>query len=271
MAEFDTADSGYLKQVSRIMHNAARSARPDSGQDQLSVFLGDEFCRLCATPNNPGYNYCPRCNALLEKLPLDQRPDHTGFLTYAVKGEQSGRDIYKYKGEADGRGQVADSQLRMQILVYLFVQYHASCLKTLLGKSLTGVATVPSGQGRENHPLQTDLAGYFTVQLPSVSVERVAQPRQGRDVQVDPNRYRVHDDIEGQHVVVLEDTWVTGAQVLGVAAALKNAGATVSILCVARLLDPEWRTTSTWLEEAGNLPPYEPLFCPVTRSFNCPA
>ncbi len=47
--------------------------------------------------------------------------------------------------------------------------------------------------------------------------------------------------MRGAHVLVLEDTWVTGGHSQAMAVALKRAGAvTVTVLPICLLLNPSW-------------------------------
>lgn len=265
----ETHDMVHLQKISRVMYNAGRSSHLEAAQQPLSAFRGEEFCRFCTAPNNVGYVYCGTCHKTLNQMSQEHRPNQTAYLTFAFKKHQSGLDIRNYKDGINGGEPSEDSMLRMKILVAFFTKYHASCLRNFTGHSITGLATVPSAKGRKEHPLDTDLSPYLPIH--KVSVRRTAPPRSGRDVDVDPGRYHVDSNVSGVHVLVFEDTWVSGAQALSVAAALKIAGATtVSILGVARLLNPAFEPTQKWMDQAGELRSYDPTFCPVTRSDSCP-
>lgn len=254
------------------MSNSGRGIQPVT---QRSLFMvNEEFCRLCTTPNKLGYEYCFNCHQHRQSVPNELLPDRTAFLTYALKGDQSGFDVRNYKDGLNGRAPSVPSQQRLQSLTYFFVKYHSQCLKYSTGRSISGLVTVPSGQGRHPHPLDYAIAPYFEKSINRVTIRRTAQSRKSgsRETSVDHERYEIQSDVTGLHILVLEDTWVSGTQALGVAASLKAAGAhTVSVLCVARWLDRSWDATSSWLSKTKGLLAYDPFFCPVSRSYDCPS
>lgn len=74
--------------------------------------------------------------------------------------------------------------------------------------------------------------------------------------------------ITNRHVLVVDDTWVSGNKSQSAALALKDAGAArVTILCVARWLRYDWTDHRQLIETLGE--PYNAMRCPVTGS-GCP-
>ncbi len=72
------------------------------------------------------------------------------------------------------------------------------------------------------------------------------------------------------HVVVIDDSWVSGASAQSVAVALKQAGVEqVSILSVARVLSPHWAPNLPFLRSALPQLPYDWTICPWTLG-DCP-
>lgn len=81
-----------------------------------------------------------------------------------------------------------------------------------------------------------------------------------------PDEYRPQG--AGQHVLVVEDTWVSGDKAQSATLALKAAGAMrVTILCVTRWLRYDWLDHRELIETLTE--PYDAARCPVTGSF-CP-
>ncbi|HYQ68602.1 hypothetical protein [Actinophytocola sp.] len=71
------------------------------------------------------------------------------------------------------------------------------------------------------------------------------------------------------HVLVVEDTWVSGDKAQSAALALKAAGATrVTVLCVTRWLRYDWEDHRALIETLDE--PYDAARCPVTGS-DCPS
>ncbi|MGB3443566.1 MAG: phosphoribosyltransferase [Actinophytocola sp.] len=74
--------------------------------------------------------------------------------------------------------------------------------------------------------------------------------------------------VAGRHVLVIDDTWVSGAKAQSAALALKDAGAArVTILCVTRWLRYDWPDHRRLIETLEG--PYDALRCPVTGD-DCP-
>ena len=83
--------------------------------------------------------------------------------------------------------------------------------------------------------------------------------------EVHPERWSVADParIAGRHVVVIDDSWVSGRHPQSVAVALKRVGArAVTVVVAARLIKPSWPATKSFLAR-GQLPDYNPRNCPV--------
>ena len=91
---------------------------------------------------------------------------------------------------------------------------------------------------------------------------RVSRP----DRFVVPTAYRPF--IAGRHVLVVDDTWVSGAKSQSAALALKDAGAArVTILCVTRWLRYDWADHRQLIDTLAE--PYNAMRCPVTGG-GCP-
>ncbi|WP_253829152.1 hypothetical protein [Prauserella aidingensis] len=81
------------------------------------------------------------------------------------------------------------------------------------------------------------------------------------------DRFRLSDTFEGAvsggHVLVVDDTWVSGDKGQSAALTLKAAGAsTVTVLCVARWLRADWPDHEELITKLEQ--PYDPLCCPVS-------
>jgi phosphoribosylpyrophosphate synthetase len=74
--------------------------------------------------------------------------------------------------------------------------------------------------------------------------------------------------IAGRHVLVVDDTWVSGGKAQSAALALKLAGAArVTIVCIGRLLSYRWDEHRLLIDSLSE--PYDAMRCPVTGSV-CP-
>lgn len=256
-----------LRRISPIMTNVGRSARESQME---GVFALPEFCEWCGTPVD-GYDVCFVCKQIRDSTSHSLLPDNIALLSYAIHGSQSATDAYRYK-DAWKQSNLNESLSRMKILTNFFIYHHSGCFRHATGSTVDSITHVPSGKGRDPHPLETQIEQLFPSELRRVRLSPARGPRtEGREETVDPNRHYVADDVTGSHVLLLEDTWVRGFSALSAAAALREAGAdTVSLLVLARYLRPDFSATQTWLSQQERLTPYDPTFCPVTRSPTCP-
>ncbi|ADD39752.1 phosphoribosyltransferase [Stackebrandtia nassauensis] len=103
--------------------------------------------------------------------------------------------------------------------------------------------TVPSSDGRENHPLQ-EIAGISTIRqlVPTINP---AYSAKNRRFQLDAFR-PFENDLTGSKVLVIDDTWVSGSTVQSLAHRVKRDGAsTVVILTLGRWAvwdKPVWKS-----------------------------
>ena len=156
-------------------------------------------------------------------------------MAYAVKGSPLARDLWLYKAGRPGSG-VAGS--RLLLLLLAFLHDHGSRVWRQAGMARPSHAcVVPSGRGRAGpHPLQVLAAPYLA--LPWVSM----RPRPGGDPwarSLDADRFRAGPEATGAEVLLLDDTWASGASAQSAAVALKQAGArTVAAVVIGRHVPP---------------------------------
>jgi len=159
--------------------------------------------------------------------------DAVAPISYAVKGTPFAADLRRYKSWT-----APSTAARASLLALLlaFLHDHGACVWRHAGMPPPGrLAVVPTGSGRPGpHPL-LELAGPC-LRLPVTRL--VIRPgEQGRD----PNagRYTAERTRPAAHVLLLDDTWVSGASAQSAAAALKRAGARrVAVVVLGRHLDP---------------------------------
>ncbi|HEY5879818.1 MAG TPA: phosphoribosyltransferase [Nakamurella sp.] len=141
------------------------------------------------------------------------------------------------------------------LLTYAVVA-HWECVGSDLPDAWT---VVPSLSGRVgHHPLGEIARGFFgsIPYVPLTAAQNVTDPRTFR-----PGNFVAHE-VPARHVLVLEDTWVSGARAQSAAAKLKQEGArVVTALTVARWLRPEWASTESYIK---TLPLFDPDICPYT-------
>jgi hypothetical protein len=224
-------------------------------------------CRVCTNPVD-GYARCFHCNIHRGSEYANQLADLVVPLAYAWEGQtQLGKDVYRYKRD---RGEAAATAIgNLAALLYTFGALHAYCPGRRLGGAVTAKVVMPSLRGNPGVTL-AQMGEQFLPRWPSIQVTATGNyGNAGRSL--DPDHFRVapHDDLFNAHVLVLEDTWVTGGHSQAIAVALKRAGAAiVTVLPMCRLLDPGWPTSATY-SQSDRRRHWSPDICPVTGT-TCP-
>jgi hypothetical protein len=198
---------------------------------------GPGCCVICRGPTRPGYLRCFQCATHWRTAP-GLLADIVVPVSYAVAGGTFARSLWLYKSEADG-WEAARAALRLLLLVFL--HDHGKCVWQAVGTlAPSHVAVVPSGQGRPGaHPLRKLVEPYLALEWVSL-LTRPGDPVLPRDLH--PGRFEAAGRLAGASVLLLDDTWTSGASAQSAAAALKLAGASrVAVVTLGRhvnLSDP---------------------------------
>ena len=233
---------------------------------------GPGICGVCRGPA-PESGLCSTCLTTRETL-LGATCDHTFFLAYADGWNpdgwsQSAHTMRQYKESAPARS-VED----LQWLTFTTTWIHDDCLRAAEGGEWDVAAFVPS---------RTPRAGPHPVAGIARNVARLSadDPAKGGKYQIkrvlmecgpvnlprfaDVGRFAVPDavrpQVEGNRVLLIDDTWTTGNSLQSAAAALKAAGAAVVTgLCVARWLS--WkRDSEASLLKRVTVGAFDPFVC----------
>lgn len=218
-------------------------------------------CSVCATPV-AGYTRCYQCQQHRQGEFGEHLADAVGALTYAVERQQSGHVMYGYKSERPVEEHVAV----VAMTVMLGLSLHSGCISTLMSAPVTHWTVVPSLRGRAGpHPLRRlVLPAAPGQELAVTAAPGVADPRSVR-----PDNFLVPALDGPAHVLVLDDTWTGGGHAQGCAVAVRAAGAArVSVLAIARWLNPKWADNETWIRDRLTQD-YRPEICPWTGG-HCP-
>ena len=215
-----------------------------------------DLCAVCHGPARPGFARCYQC-AHHELLGPGLLADAVVPISYAVKGTPFATDLWRYKSWlAPG----AAARTSLLALLLAFLHDHGACAWRQAGMPAPGqLAVVPTGGGRPGpHPLLELSAPYL--RLPVARL--VIRPgEQGRDPNV--NRFKAERIRRGADVLLLDDTWVSGASAQSAAAALKRAGARrVAVVVLGRHVDPADRLGGPLAARLAPAP-YDPARCAV--------
>jgi predicted amidophosphoribosyltransferase len=196
---------------------------------------GPEVCDVCFNFTD-GYSRCYACAHGALWL------DAVAPISYSVAREQLHHALKGYKRLSGDVGRRLAVELAA--VLWRFLDLHEPCVCARAGvERFDVVCTVPSGdRGRDvDHPLRW-------------IVGEVIAPTRGRHLRAllrseatvparefDPSKYEVVGDVEGRSVLLIDDTWTTGANAQSAAAALKTAGApAVGAVVIGRHLNREW-------------------------------
>jgi len=154
-------------------------------------------------------------------------------VCYAIKGTAFAGALWRYKSWT---APSAAARRWLAALLLSFLHDHGSCVWRHAGMPPPGrLAVVPTGCGRPGpHPLLELASPYLRLPVTRLAVRPGSQ---GRDLDVD--RFRVGKSAAGAGVLLIDDTWVSGASAQSAAAALKLAGARhVAVVVLGRHINP---------------------------------
>lgn len=221
-------------------------------------------CEVCATPLAQGHSYS-RCYACNQARGLPHpRADRVGSLFYAIEGNtQVYKIVHDYKAE-----RFATSRLPtlMSAMLALGLRTHYRCAQKVSGVNQLGWTVVPSKKGRTKlRELVLEIGAPAASEVPmryiGANIQRAIRPE-------DWEIAATSDALE--HVIVVDDSWVTGSNAQGVAAALKMSGVQqVSIFTVARILNPDHGPNTEFIKTRLIGKQLDPWRCPWTGG-DCP-
>ena len=221
------------------------------------------LCALCRTPTD-GSEFCPKCSN------APYRPDAAGFTSYAIDDAPSGEDMRRYKGWSPNAARALDG-------VRLLLEHgleHRGCAEALAGASLDAVAVIPS---RTHHvpgapsPLQRLCSRTLPQGLPTVGLSPT--PGSTSDRRAHSNAFDIGDCRDLSHVLIIDDTWVSGAAMLSAVWGIRGRGVErVSVLALARWLNRQYPFTDAFIRRVDSerawCRPQD--VCPFTPDGECP-
>lgn len=193
----------------------------------------EDVCSVCLTFTD-GYATCYRCGhrarAADAVLPVSYSV-HMGQLHTALRG---------YK-----EGWTSSKRLTIELAAVLwrFLDRHEQCLARQADvQEFSFVTTLPSGRGRDaTHPLHR-IAGEL-VEHTATRYRRLLEPS-GIEMEErvdDIRRLTATTALGGESVLLIDDTWTTGASVESAAHVLKAAGAgRVGVVVIGRHVNPNY-------------------------------
>lgn len=195
-------------------------------------------CEICRRDVGPGYSRCFKCSE--HRRASDLTADVVVPISYAIKGGQHAHNLWIYKSDQPS----PKSRAELLAVGATFLRDHIRCVQDAIG-GITHVVMVPSTKNRQGvHPLE-DLIGPVLAKVPRAPV-RVDVPYSDRNFHRD---WFASGDVPGAKVLILDDTWTSGARVQSLSHSLKSAGADrVAAVVLGRHMDPGWAETAALIE-----------------------
>jgi predicted amidophosphoribosyltransferase len=206
----------------------------------------------------PGRDTCERCFNFTRGFEQCYACDHNEPclaamvpISYSVAGEQLHHALRAYKsiGGRAGRRLI----LELSAVLWRYLDGHEQCLRQEAGADRFAlVTTVPSGdhQRDECHPLRPIVSDIVapTRRRHERLLRRssaTAQPRA-----FDPEKFSATRSLNGEPVLLIDDTWTTGANAQSAAAALRRAGSgPVAAVVIGRHLNRDWHQNDRRIKE----------------------
>ncbi len=232
--------------------------------------VSDPYANFMLNPLTPGQGVCATCLTLTEKefdkcYACDRQAEYADSvlpISYSVHGKQLHYALRMYK---DSQDKTVTKKFRLELAAVLwrFVRLHESCLAQRVGvECFDLVTTVPSFRAERNisHPLHRIVSKI--VHPTADRYERLLVPSADavRERIVDPDRFYTERRIDGSAVLLIDDTWTTGANAQSAAGTLKNVGAThVGVLVIGRHIHEDYKDNKQRLKKRS---PYDWDKCP---------
>ncbi|NMM93749.1 hypothetical protein [Bifidobacterium oedipodis] len=206
-------------------------------------------CPVCAGPKKMEYELCIACAGEARQASAlgaggVTLADIVRFGHYAYKGEQMYRVMQGYKSADDPAA--GEYQKDVKYIAADALAVHYPCIAKLAGSMPTAWATIPSTCSSRNYGKPHVLTNLVAPFMARMGIQQL---------QLQANEGKVHNRIDPQvfslateprrpqlaHVLLIEDSWTSGATVQSVAAMLRLRGAAhITVYCMARIIDLDW-------------------------------
>lgn len=228
----------------------------------LAPLPGPGVCRTCLTFTE-GYDQCYTCANRPSWL------DAFAPISYSVAHEQLHHALVSYKRLQTQAGERL--QVQLAAVLWRFLEAHEPCLAHEQKiRRFDLVTTVPSKASHENDPLAriaATLCGATRERYERL-LERADEPTPEHDF--DAHKFEPTRPLTGQTILLVDDTWTTGASAQSAAAALKRAGArTVAAVAIGRHLKRDWRANDDRLRRLSR--PFDWESCVHCASTSIPS
>lgn len=197
------------------------------------------ICTICRTFIPPTYSVCRSC---------ERQPRNLDVVVPITYSEHLGQMHHALRSYKDGVSEVQRYAMpRLAAILWRFLETHERCVANAAGASTFDlVTTVPSSSPEADEQrgnLRTivgwckPISGRYQRLL-----RATGEAPAGRSY--DPRRYSATGRLDGERVLLIDDTWTAGGRAQSAAYTLRTAGArTIALVVIGRHLRPEWEVT----------------------------
>ncbi len=218
--------------------------------------VGPGVCNVCHGAPGSGYARCFSCTQSTRQVSRPIELVVPVSLT-ALLG-QLHHSLRSYKQPSYPHQVRAKFGIQVGALLARFLATHGDCIRRASGSDWDCITIVPSSQGRAGaHPLEDAL-----LLFPSLGAQYLALLTPG-DPGADHNRasdmaYLAKPEADGLRVLLVDDTFTSGARMQSAASALQLSGASVvAAVPVGRVVNPGFNTESAALLAAARTRPFD--------------
>lgn len=224
-----------VRELTALYENFMLAPQPGPGVCEQCFNLTDGFDRCYA---------CTHCASVL---------DVVAPISYSVAHEQLHHALACYKRLT---GEVARRiGIQLAAVLWRYLDLHEKCVAQAAGtEAFPLVATVPSGdRGRdEEHPLR-----WIVSEVVGPTRDRHERLLRRSPTEIaprtfDPRKYEATRLLNGEPVLLIDDTWTTGANAQSAAGALRAAGAgPLAAVVIGRHVTRSWHENDRHLHSLG--------------------
>jgi hypothetical protein len=199
----------------------------------------DGVCSICHSSAKTGFSRCLPCSEAAAADPPEILP-----ITLSVHGELIHTHLRNYK-DSPTAGVRSRMTLRLAALLATFMANHARCVG-----EWDYATCVPSATRVALEPV-VDRIGLFADRYHQVLASRPEVVERA----IDPARFTVSADVRGHRILLLDDTFVSGASVFSASCALRERGATViGPIVIGRHVQRGWPPSAALLSWLAKRP-----------------
>jgi predicted amidophosphoribosyltransferase len=224
---------------------------------------GEGVCDICHGSPNAGFSRCYSCHQTTQQV---SRPLSlvVPISLYEIPG-QLHHVLRNYKDGYDD-AQRYELQLRVAALLLRFLSEHGEHVARTAGEPWEIITSVPSTVPRAGgHPLES------TIGLARQLMEQYEPLLERHDGVLGHNQasdtaYRVTGDVAGANVLLVDDTFTSGARIQSAASALSLAGAKViAAVPIGRVINPDYNESTREFWDAVRRRPFTFDLCCLDR------